>query len=148
MLKGVPKILSPELIKVLCEMGHSDVIVLGDGNFPGARFAKEGGSLFLRMDGHGVPELLDAILHLIPLDTYVENPVMLMNTAPRDKDMEIPIWETYKDIVSRHDVRGAGCVGFYERFDFYEAAKRAYCIVQTGESAVYANAILQKGVIK
>lgn len=148
MLKGVPKILSPELVKVLCEMGHSDVLVLGDGNFPGARYAKEGGALFLRMDGHGVPELLDAILQLIPLDSYVEKPVMLMNTAASDKDMEIPIWETYKKIVSKYDDRGEDCVGFYERFDFYEAAKKSYCVVQTGESAVYANVILQKGVIK
>lgn len=148
MLKGVPKILSPELIKVLCEMGHSDVIVLGDGNFPGARFAKEGNTLFVRMDGHGIPELLDAILELIPLDAYVDTPLMLMNTAKQDKDLKVPMWDTVKKIAVKHDERGADNVGFYERFDFYEAAKKAYCIVQTGEEAVYANVIIQKGVIK
>ena len=81
MLNNVPKILSPELLKTLCEMGHSDVIVLGDGNFPGDRFAHEGNCKFLRCDGHGVPELLDAILTMIPLDAYVEHPVHLIHVA-------------------------------------------------------------------
>ena len=62
MLKNIPSILSPELLKVLCEMGHSDRICIGDGNFPGAAMAKAKGAIFLRADGHGVPELLDAIL--------------------------------------------------------------------------------------
>lgn len=148
MLLNVPKILSPEMLAVLCEMGHSDVIVLGDGNFPGKRFAHEGNCKFVRADGLGIPELLDAILQLIPCDSYTDTPVMLMQTSPCDKDMEIPIWETYKDIVAKYEPRGASAIGFYERFRFYEEAKKAYCIVQTGESAVYANVLIQKGVIK
>ena len=78
MLKNIPPILSPELLKVLAEMGHSDRICLGDGNFPGAAMAKAKGAIFLRADGHGVPELLDAILQVFPLDTYVEQPAILM----------------------------------------------------------------------
>ena len=76
MLKGIPNILSPELLKVLCEMGHSDQIVLADGNFPSEKMGKE--CKVIRCDGHSVPEILDAILSVFPLDTYVEKPVSLM----------------------------------------------------------------------
>ncbi len=148
MLNNVPKILSPELLKVLCEMGHSDVIVLGDGNFPADRFAREGNCKLVRCDGHGVPELLDAILTMMPLDTYVEHPVHLMETAPQDKDLKIEVWDEYKEIIARHDARGEKAIGYYERFEFYEQAKKSYCIVQTGEGAIYANIAIQKGVIQ
>ena len=148
MLKNIPPILSPELLKVLAEMGHSDRICLGDGNFPGARMAKAKNAIFLRADGHGVPELLDAILQVIPLDTYVDTPAMIMETAACDKDLEIPIWDEYKKIISKYDDRGAAAVGQYERFKLYDEAQDCYCIIQTGESAIYANIILQKGVIK
>lgn len=148
MLKNIPSILSPELLKVLCEMGHSDRICIGDGNFPGASMAKAKNAVFLRADGHGIPEILDAILQVFPLDTYVETPAMLMETMDCDKDLEIPIWDEYKAVIAKHDPRGAACVGNYERFAFYEEAKDCYCILQTGETAIYANIILQKGVIK
>ncbi|MGN8801014.1 RbsD/FucU family protein [Candidatus Merdisoma sp. HCP28S3_D10] len=144
MLKGIPKILSPELLKVLCEMGHSDRIVIADGNFPAESMGKE--AIVLRCDGHGVPELLDAILQVIPLDTYVEKPMNLMEVMPGDP-VKTPIWDTYKEIVAKHDERGAACVGNIERFQFYEEAKKAYAIIATGESAVYANVMLQKGVV-
>lgn len=80
MLKGIPSILSPELLKVLCEMGHSDRIVIGDGNFPAESMGKD--AIVIRCDGHGVPELLDAILQVMPLDTYVEKPMNLMEVMP------------------------------------------------------------------
>ena len=148
MLKNIPPILSPELLKVLAEMGHSDRICIGDGNVPGAAMAKAKGAIFLRADGHGVPELLDAILQVIPLDTYVEKPAVLMEKMACDAELEIPVWETYKQIVANHDERGAEAVGNIDRFAFYEEAKDCYCIIQTGETAIYANIILQKGVIK
>lgn len=144
MLKGIPSILSPELLKVLCEMGHSDRIVIGDGNFPAETMGKD--AIVIRCDGHGVPELLDAILQVMPLDTYVEKPMNLMEVMPGDP-VETPIWDTYKEIVAKHDERGAACVGNIERFQFYEEAKKAYAIIATGESAVYANVMLQKGVV-
>ena len=97
-------------------------------------------------DGHGVPELLDAILQVIPLDTYVDKPMNLMEVMPGDP-VKTPIWDTYKEIVAKHDERGAACVGNIERFQFYEEAKKAYAIIATGESAVYANVMLQKGVV-
>ncbi|MBR5577445.1 MAG: fucose isomerase [Lachnospiraceae bacterium] len=144
MLKGIPKILSPELLKVLAEMGHSDRLVISDGNFPAQSMGKN--SIVIRCDGHGVPELLDAILQVFPLDTYVEKPVNLMEVMPGDK-VETPIWDTYKEIISKYDSRGAEAVGNIERFKFYDEAKEAYAIIATGESALYANVMLQKGVV-
>ena len=110
--------------------------------------AKAKNAIFIRADGHGVPELLDAILQVIPLDTYVDTPVMLMEKMECDKDLVIPVWDTYKEIVAKYDDRGQQAVGNIDRFDFYDEAKDCYCILQTGESAIYANVIIQKGVIK
>ncbi|MDM8142889.1 RbsD/FucU family protein [Megamonas hypermegale] len=144
MLKNIPKILSPELLKVLCEMGHSDRIVIGDGNFPAQSMGKN--AIVIRCDGHGVPEILDAILQLFPLDIYVDKPVSLMEVMPGDT-VETPIWDEYKKIVAKYDERGAEAIGNIERFAFYEEAKTAYAIIATSEAALYANIMLQKGVV-
>ena len=144
MLKNIPPVLSPELLKILCEMGHSDRIVLADGNFPAESMGKN--AIVLRADGHGVPELLDAILTVFPLDSYVATPVSLMEVMPGDQ-VDTPIWEVYKDIVAKHDTRGAAAVGNIERFAFYDEARTAYAIIATGEKALYANVMLQKGVV-
>ena len=139
MLNGIPKIISPELLKILCEMGHGDEIVLGDGNFPAASNAQR----LVRCDGHNVPELLDAILQLMPLDTYVESPAMLMATSQGDPTPEI--WAVYTDIADKY---GDYKFSEIERFAFYERTRSAYAVIATGESALYANIILKKGVIK
>lgn len=144
MLKGIPKILSPELLKVLCEMGHSDRVVIADGNFPVESIGKN--AKVVRMDGHGTCEILEAVLQLFPLDTYVEHPVNLMQVMPGD-DVETPIWDSYYDIVKNADERGESAVGEIERFEFYEQARSAYAIIATGEGALYANIMLQKGVV-
>ena len=146
MLKNIPSILSPELLKVLCEMGHSDRICIGDGNFPGAAMAKAKGAIFLRADGHGVPELLDAILSLIPLDTHVEKPVALMEVSAGDNTPEPEIWATYKEILAKREPDNCQ-IEMTERFAFYERAKKAYLIIATGETAIYANVLLKKGVV-
>ena len=145
MLKGIPKILSPELLKVLCEMGHSDRLVIADGNFPAQTMGKN--AIVIRMDGHGACDVLEAILQVFPLDTYVEKPAILMEKMECDKDLVIPVWDTYKEIVAKYDDRGANAVGNIDRFKFYEEAKDCYCVIQTGETAIYANVIIQKGVI-
>lgn len=144
MLKGIPKILSPELLKILCEMGHGDRIVIADGNFPSESVGKH--AKVIRCDGHGVPELLEAVLQLFPLDHAVEKPVLLMAVTPGE-DVETPIWDTYKTMVTEADQRGALAVGTLERYAFYDAAREAYAIIATGESALYANVMLQKGVV-
>lgn len=144
MLKGIPMILSPELLKVLCEMGHGDRIIIADGNFPAESNGKD--SIVIRMDGHGIPEVLDAILQVFPLDTYTEKPVNLMEVMKGD-DVKTPIWDTYKEIISKHDNRGQAAIGTIERFKFYEESRKAYAIIATGEKALYGNIILQKGVV-
>ncbi|MEN6578437.1 MAG: L-fucose mutarotase [Phycisphaerales bacterium] len=141
MLKNVPAILSPDLLKILMEMGHGDEIVLADGNFPAASVAQR----LVRCDGHGGPELLEAILKLFPLDIYVVKPVALMEVVPGDKTKPT-IWETYRTIVKNSGERFSD-FEFVERFAFYERAKKAYAVVATGEKALYANVILKKGVL-
>ncbi len=141
MLKGIPGILSPELLKVLMEMGHGDEIVLADGNFPAASIANR----LVRCDGHQIPELLEAVLKLFPLDPYVDAPVSLMQVVPGDP-VETPIWDVYRNIVQKYEPVNNG-VENIERFAFYERAKKAYAVVATGEKALYANIILKKGVV-
>lgn len=144
MLKGIPRIISPELLKVLMEMGHGDRIVIADGNFPSESIGKD--AVVVRADGHGVPELLDAILKLMPLDAYVDCPVSLMQVMPGD-NVKTPIWDKYKEIVRNYESRGDDVFAEVERFSFYENAKTAYAIIATGETAIYANIMLQKGVV-
>ena len=140
MLKGINKIISPELLCILAKMGHGDEIVLSDGNFPGESI----GRTVLRSDGTGVPELLSAILEIFPLDEY-DNNVYLMDKTEKDRDLKIEIWDEYIKIVADHTDKEPV---FLERFEFYERAKKAYAVVVTGESAIYANVILKKGVVK
>ncbi len=141
MLKGIPSLLSPELLKVLMEMGHGDEIVLADGNFPSASIAAR----LIRSDGNKVPELLDAILRFFPLDPYVDHPVSLMAVVPGD-DYKPTIWDEYRSIITTHNER-FGEFEYVERFAFYERAKQAYAVIATSETALYANIILKKGVV-
>ncbi len=138
MLKGIPKIIPPELLKILAEMGHGDEIVIGDGNFPGQSINKK----CVRCDGHGVTELLEAILKLFPLDTY-QKPVYIMKKVAGDT-VETPIWDEYEKIIEPYTDAKLEKI---ERFSFYERAKNAYAVVMTGEKALYANIILKKGVV-
>ena len=141
MLKGIPKIISPDLMKVLLEMGHGDEIVLADGNFPAASCAGK----LIRCDGHNVPELLEALLKFFPLDTYSPQPVSLMQVV--EGDSVIPtIWDKYQSIIHKYDQTFTS-FEMVDRFTFYERAKTAYTIVATSEEALYANIILKKGVV-
>ena len=144
MLKGIPAILTPELLKVLAEMGHGDEIVLADGNFPAESMGKD--AVVIRADGHTVPEILDAVLQLIPLDQYVKEPAALMEVVPGDNVKPV-IWEEYRSLLNKHG-ENPHAVEMMERFAFYERAKKAYAIVATGETAIYANILLKKGVVQ
>lgn len=144
MLKGIPAILTPELLKVLAEMGHGDEIVLADGNFPAESMGRD--AVVIRADGHTVPEILDAVLQLIPLDQYVKEPAALMEVVPGDNVQPV-IWEEYRSLLKEHG-EDPGAVEMMERFAFYERAKKAYAIVATGETAIYANILLKKGVVQ
>ena len=143
MLKGISKIVSPELIKTLCEMGHGDEIVIADGNFPAETFGKR----VIRADGIGGAEMLKAVLSLIPLDTYSDPNMILMRLMDCDKGKINPvIWNEYEKIATAEDVKVK--IGNIDRFEFYDRAKTAYAVIATGEEAVYANIILKKGVVK
>jgi L-fucose mutarotase len=141
MLKNIPNILSPDLLKILMETGHGDEIVIADGNFPSASVAQR----LIRLDGHNVSTVLRAILKFFPLDTYVEFPVALMAVATGD-NAKPAIWEEYRRIIlkSKEPFKD---FEYIERFNFYERAKSAYAVIATGESALYANIILKKGIV-
>ena len=145
MLKGISPIISPDLLKALAEMGHGDELVIADGNFPCHSVGKD--AIVIRADGHGVPEILDAILDLIPLDTYTDKPVALMEVVKGDTCGTPEIWGTYEDILAKHEPAHHD-IDYTERFAFYERAKGAYLIIATGEKAIYANILLKKGVVK
>lgn len=140
MLKKIPKLLSPELLKVLCEMGHGDEIVIGDGNFPAASNAKR----LVRADGIGACDMLDAVLQVFPLDQYDENNFVLMRKVEGDT-ADTSIWKTYEEILKKHEPEAS--VSFEERFAYYERARRAYAVIATGEEKQYANIILKKGCV-
>lgn len=144
MLKGIPPIISPMLLKVLCEMGHGDTLVIADGNFPSESVGKD--AIVIRLDGHGVPEILDAILSLIPLDQYVDKPVGLMDRVPGDA-ADVSIWQKYLEILKKHENKDFESIQMYERFEFYDEAKKAYAVIATSERSQYANVILKKGCV-
>lgn len=141
MLKNIPKIISPELMKVMMEMGHSDVLIIADANYPAAAHAKR----LIRLEGVEVPELLEAILPFFPLDNFIKHPVRLMRNLPTEPTPEI--WDVYKRILKKHDTdRAFQEFDFTDRLLFYEESEKAYLVVQTGTTARYANIVLQKGV--
>lgn len=144
MLKGISPLLSPELLKALCEMGHGDELIIADGNFPCESIGKN--AVVIRADGHGADAVLDAVLDLIPLDRYVEKPAALMQVVEGDTCGTPQIWNNYKDILRKHEPDHHD-IEMIERFDFYERAKNAYLIIATGETAIYANVLLKKGVV-
>ena len=139
MLKGIPAALSPELMKILMEMGHGDEIVLADGNFPAASHARR----LVRCDGLDIPPLLEAVLRFFPLDRYVENPVALMSVVPGDT-VKPAIWDVYREILNGEET---AAVDFLDREAFYVRAREAYAVVATSETALYANVLLKKGVV-
>lgn len=141
MLKGIPKILPPELVKILMEMGHGDELVIGDGNFPHAACAQR----LVRCDGHNVPELLEAVLKLLPLDTFVEKPAGLLQVVEGDTTKP-KRWEQFKSLVAAAHAQFTD-FEYIERFAFYERARNAYAVVSTGDQALYACIVLTKGVI-
>lgn len=145
MLRNIPEIISPELMKILMEMGHGDEICFGDANFPAQSMGED--SRVVRCDGHTITELLEAILQLFPLDSYVERPAALMQKVKAEEPVP-KVWDTYKQIIEKNDFSGAfGGFEMVERFAFYERAKKCYAVVATTEYSAYANLILKKGVI-
>jgi len=141
MLKGISKNLSPELLYHLYKMGHGDELVIADAFYPGDTMNK----LVIRADGIGVASLLDGILPLFNLDTYVSNPVLMMAVASNDSpDPEVE--KSYRAVIDKYYPETPE-IGKLERFEFYERSKKAYAILMTGETTKYGNIIIKKGVI-
>jgi len=138
MLKGISNLLSPELLKIMMEMGHGDELVLGDGNFPAASHAQR----LVRADGHPIPAMLDAILPLFPLDYAVDFTAVLMDS----RNNEPAIWTIYKEKLASYPDGNKQFLAL-PKPEFYERAKKAYCIVATSESERFANIIIRKGII-
>ncbi len=141
MLKRIPPILSPELLMILAEMGHGDELVLADANFPAVAHADR----LARADGHSVPVLLEAILQLFPLDSFVEQPAAVMRRVDQP-DQPAPIWTEFQRLLDSAEGRHIN-IERVERFAFYDRARSAFGIVATGETALYGNLIIKKGVI-
>lgn len=142
MLKGIPAILSPELMKIMMEMGHGDELLLCDGNYPKFGCPER----CVRMDGHGIPELLEAILQFMPLDSYVAHPTTFMAVLP-DDPYKPEVWDVYREIGLRHEKDGLREEAV-QKPAFYARGAKCYACVATGETALYANLILRKGVVK
>lgn len=144
MLQGISPILSPELLKIVAEMGHGDELVIGDGNFPAASMSQR----LVRADGHGVEAILNGLLPLFPLDRFVSQPAGLMQVVAGD-DTKPTIWEDYRAVIQKYQPERI-TEGFemIERFAFYDRTRTAYAVVATGETALYANIILKKGVVE
>ncbi len=140
MLIGISPLLSPKLLATLHRMGHGDEIVLADAHFPGHSVNKR----VIRADGIGVAPLLDAILPLFALDSYVESPLVMMAAVQGDT-LDPAVEQRYREVVDRH-WPDTPPIGRIDRFAFYERAKSAFAVVMTGETAKYGNIILKKGV--
>ncbi len=140
MLKGISPLLSPELLKLLCEMGHGDELVISDAHFPADTFGKR----VLRADGLKIPELLDAILPLFVLDPYVKDPLVMMQAVAGDT-LDPNVEASYLKPIKKHAPESPAIVRM-ERFAFYERAQKAFAVLITGELAKYGNIIIKKGV--
>lgn len=144
MLRKIPRVISPEFMKTLMEMGHGDEIVFGDANFPACSM----GENVIHMEGVKVTELLEAIMQFFPLDNYVDENVILMSVVP-GQGQEPQVWGKYDEIIRKNDKESYfHGFSFLSREEFYERSKKAYAVVATGEREKYANIILKLGVVE
>lgn len=144
MLKGIPLVLSPDLLKTLAEMGHGDKIVLGDAYFASATMAKN--NRLLRADGISSLELVDAMLQLMPLDTWVDSCVFALGEESDGRYLPAEMTRKYQEIIRRYEPKAADTITLMDRFAFYDIAKESFAVVATGETQPYGCIILQKGV--
>ncbi len=142
MLKGIDKLLTGDILKLLCDMGHGDELVIADANFPADALATR----LIQLPGIDGVRAAEAVLSVLPLDTY-SDPAFIMDLTDGDKAKGMPeptIWPLYAQLVMKN---GAEALKKLERYEFYERAKKAYAIIQTGEERQYGNLILVKGVV-
>jgi L-fucose mutarotase len=140
MLKGISPLISPALLELLCRMGHGDEIVLADAHFPAESFNDR----VIRADGLRIPALLEAILPLFELDSYVAHPLVMMAPVPGDQ-LDPAVGASYLEAILKTNPAVAP-IERIERFAFYERTRKAFAVVMTGETAKYGNILLKKGV--
>ena len=140
MLKGISPLFSPELLATIYRMGHGDEIVFADAHFPGHTMNDR----VIRADGLLIADLLDAVLPLFALDSYVDDPVVMMDSVPGDTP-DPSVEAGYRAVIDEY-APGTPPIRFVERFAFYDRAQEAFAVVMTGDTRKYANIILKKGV--
>ena len=139
MLIGINKLLTGDVLKILCDTGHGDELVIADANFPAETVSKR----LIRMPGVDGGTLLEAIMSVFPLDSYADSSVFVMDLTDSDKAKGMPepeVWKIYRELSGEE-------LGLIERFDFYERTKDAYAVIQTGEERQYGNLLIKKGVV-
>lgn len=137
MLKGIPEIIPPELLKILAEMGHGDEIVISDAHFPACSVNNK----VIQVGTVTSPEMLKAFVKLVELDQYVEKPVVMMAPVPGD-EVDPELLKECKAILQKDAER----IDFIDRFAFYDRARTAYAVVVSGEKRKYGNILIKKGV--
>lgn len=143
MLRKIPRMMLPEFMKTLLEMGHGDEIVFGDANFPAAAM----GQRIIHMEDSKITDILEALMPLFPLDNYVDENVILMSVVP-GQGHEPEVWDKYKAAIEKYDEeKSFKEFSFLTREEFYERSKKAFAVVATGEKEKYANIILKLGVV-
>ena len=141
MLKNIPPLLGPDLLGILRAMGHGDEIAIVDANYP----ADSAGPVLVRLDGISATDVLDAVLTLMPLDGFVDQAAICMQVVG-DANKREPVMDAFEAIVKKHEP--AMGISTLERFAFYDRVKTGYAIVQTGETRLYGNILLKKGIIR
>ncbi len=142
MLKNLDPLLSPELLSVLAAMGHGDELAIVDANFPAVTMARR----LVRLDGLGATRVLEAVLSVLPLDSYVDSPVTVMQAAGQAKTVSETVRE-FQQAIDRAEAKSVKVTAI-DRFDFYDRSRAAFAIVATGETRLYGNVLLKKGVIR
>ncbi len=143
MLKKISPLLSGDLLKILCDMGHGDEIAIVDANYP-AYSCKA--AHYSAVPGIGSVDILKAILDIFPVDTYVQKPFQLMKVVEGDTTIPV-IWEDYKKVLKAYGFN-ENHIGYIDRFGFYEYCDKAYCVLSSGERRLYGNIIIKKGVLQ
>lgn len=140
MLKGISPHIGPELLSLLYSMGHGDDIVLADAHYPGESMNTN----VIRKDGMLIPQLLEAILPIFELDTYIDHPTIMMAAVTGDR-LDPKVEKSYTKVIQKYS-KNIKAPLRVDRFDFYDRSKNAFGIVMSGDTHKYGNIILKKGV--
>nr|WP_321455297.1 RbsD/FucU domain-containing protein [uncultured Cohaesibacter sp.] len=146
MLRNINPLLSPDLLHILAAMGHGDNLVIADANFPGEQIARANGCRYVRLDGILATDVLKAVLELLPLDDFVDDPAYVMEVVGNPSEVP-PVVSEFQTIVNEVADNPAK-IASVERFAFYDMSQKSYAILQTGERRLYGNIIVKKGVVR